>query len=175
MPHPVHSSHWAYQAGMARGCYSSVVCKGKLFIHPCTYKTFLPDESLIRVEDPEWEAFCLGRRMWWKGDTIKICRNWWGWCDFWKLGTSSDLWCLSAEPGFSFTEGKCWSFFARRTQRAACADQRMWWHDSSSGLKTTNKSFLSWTISLRYAKAKGWIAFLSRLDFVLGPVCSVHI
>ena len=40
-------------------------------------------------------------------------------------------------------------------------------------LKKPNKSFLSWAISPRYAKAKGEIAFLNRLDFVSGSLqCS---
>lgn len=127
-------------------------------------------------------CYCRGRRRRWKGKrpcdedlvastalTSSI------WCEFWKLSASSDLWCLSAETDFSFTEGMCWRFSARRSQQAVSADQGMQRCYSSGVLNKMDKSFLSWIGSWRYAKVKRWIVYLTGLDFVLGSVCSVCI
>lgn len=115
------------------------------------------------VAHPEWGTYCqegLGgkRREAWSKDLRWLVRS------GVNFGSSEQFWALL----------KCWSFFAEAL-RAACADQQAGWQGSSSGLKKTNKSSLSWAISLRYAKEKGWIAFLSGLDFVSGPVCSVGV
>lgn len=127
---------------------------------------------------PEWGACCQGRRTWWKEAErrgAKICPNWWGL-----------VWILEAQCQFCFLVPFSWAcfqlcwrkvlkFLFRSTLWAAGADQQVQIRALPVVLEKTDKSFLSWAISLRYAKAKGWIAFLSGLDFVSGPVCSVGV
>lgn len=129
---------------------------------------------------PQWDTFCQSRRIRWKGErhAIEICHNCWGlmwfleaWCRLWFVMPFSWAW-------FQLYWRKVLKLLCQKylvSSPCRSEDTVTWLPVILKKKAQTNKSFLSWTISLRCAKAKGWVAFLNRLDFVSGPVCSVHV